>query len=158
MMCFFAALLIHAILCRFPWDVNRVIKFLAAGAPLGVILIGMDVKELGISTEAFAGVFLYAFLSELYLFVFGSVATSVSVSRLLVFREDERNRREIQAAYTSRAMVQMRLKALIAEGLLEEIGSGYRATRKGRTALGYFRSLKRFFGHQEGLVARSSKA
>ena len=83
---FFAACLVHAVFCRCSLPGNSVVKFLGAGSLTGLGLINHEFHLYGHGTRAVSSVILYAFICELYLFLFTFVGTSVSASLLFKLR------------------------------------------------------------------------
>ena len=77
------AVALHAVISRLWPKGNRVIQFLACGACAGALLVVTlyTASELG-RLASTASLATYAFLCELYIFVFTLVTSSVSVSLL----------------------------------------------------------------------------
>jgi hypothetical protein len=142
-----AAVAAHVGLVRLPWPGNAVTKFLAVGALVGVSVVVYQAHELGISREAVATVLLYAFLCELYIFLFTLVMGSISASLLIRLRGGPLTELEIDRAYSDTLMVDNRLRRLHAARLLERAGTGYRVTARGARLVEIFGWLGRFFRH-----------
>jgi DNA-binding HxlR family transcriptional regulator len=139
-------LLVHGLATRLPRG-NPIGKFLLVGGAGGLALACHLLQTSGLTLATAAGLMAYAFACELYLFAFTLVASSVSARLLLLLREGELSRAQIQGMYDTAGMVERRLARLVAAGLLVRHGSAYRVTPKGRRLLGVFLALKGFFRH-----------
>ena len=154
------AMFLHAGLCRLPLKRNILTKFLLAGVPAGILLIGWERTAKEASLSVWAAVALYAFLCELYIFIFASIQTSVSLGLLMVLGGKRMTAREIDGRFSGAGMIRMRLDGLVREGFLTEISKGhYVLTAKGRKFARVFRFCQHFFGHSKSplLAPRSSK-
>ncbi len=122
---FAIAVALHAVISRLGQRGNRVIQFLACGACAGLLLIVRlrGSPELG-RLAATASVASYAFLCELYIFVFTLVTSSVSASLLYGG----------SAVLLAPAgdMVAKRLERMVGAGLVSRDGGSLRLTGKGR--------------------------
>lgn len=150
---------LHAVLCRLPIKANIVAKFLMAGIPLGLLLAYRQLDHTGLSVKSMAGLTLYAFICELYIFIFASVPASISISLLRTLHKKVMTQDEINQCLESRALFEWRLSGLEREGLLEKTSSVCRVTVKGKRLAGFFRALQKFFGHSRApeLAPRSSR-
>jgi hypothetical protein len=133
-----AAVALHAVLSRLQPRGNRVAQFLACGA-CGAVLLVLKLNsapELGrlASTACFAT---YAFLCELYLFVFTMVTSSVSVS--LLFGGSA------ESLAPAGDMVVKRVERMVGAGLVEREQGSLRLTGRGRLLARVFGSLRRVF-------------
>jgi len=157
--CFLLAVISHAFLCRLRWKSNRVLRFIMAGSLWGVVLLGYLAGQYGVSSEMLASLVLYAFVCELYIFVFASLPTSVTVALLLAVGSKQKTQAEIDAFLGDNLMVSMRLEGLLREGLLEGSPSQYVLTDKGKRLVHIFRLFQDFFGHSKVsyLAPRASK-
>lgn len=137
----------HAVLCRLPVPGNVVVKFLLVGGALGLGLVGHGILLYGPRLETWTAALLFAFASELYIFLFTLVSSSVSVALLLKLRVGSLTKTQIDALYDSCSMVEGRIEKLLANGLLRQSAAGYALTHKGRVLLTVFGGLRRLFGH-----------
>jgi hypothetical protein len=119
------AVALHAAVSRLRPKGNRVIQFLACGACAGALLIVKlnTAPELGRLASA-ASLATYAFLCELYIFVFTLVTSSVSVS--LLFGGSA------EAFAPAGDMVVKRVERMVGAGLVSREGVSLRLTNKGR--------------------------
>lgn len=126
---------------------NGMLAFVIAAFPLGLVLIA--VLFVAYPTDpALAGVLLYAFLCELWMFVFSSTFSSVSTSLLWHLNVRPMRRDEIDRLYDNREMIQRRIRWLsIIQAAVEKDGRLI-PTEKGRKLAGLFDVLRAFFGHR----------
>src|SRR6476661_7805421 len=105
------AVLLHGIAMRLPLRADAVLRFLLVGIPIGCAILVWAATS-GFSAHTVAGISLYAFLCELYMFCFTLVIGSISVGTLIVLREGS----EDEAVFLNRTdasdMVQVRLNRL----------------------------------------------
>jgi hypothetical protein len=142
------SIVLHAFTTRLQWG-NPITKFLAVGGAGGVALMCHMSWLCGASLATLAALSVYAFVCELYLFVFTLVAGSVSARLLQLLWERDLTMAQIQGLYDTTSMVTRRVDHLVAAGLLEPDGSGYRVTAKGRRVVTVFLSVKGFFRHDQ---------
>jgi hypothetical protein len=128
-----------------------VARFLLVGGAVGCVILAWLARTYGLSVEFWAGMLVYAFACELYIFL-GTLVDSVSVSLLLALRRGSSSRAELDRLSSGRAMVASRLEKLCEHGLLGRAGDGYTVTRRARWLLLLFRAL-RFFFHRRTLPA-----
>ncbi|OAI39517.1 hypothetical protein AYO40_05645 [Planctomycetaceae bacterium SCGC AG-212-D15] len=141
------AVLVHAMLVRLPIRGNSVAKYLGAGGAAALALTVHLLLVCGPGIKTFAALALFAFVSELYIFLFTMVASSVSVRLLLTLREGSRTTTEIDAVYDSSNMVQDRIGRLLDVGLLVRMGDSCRLSPQGERLLRTFSILRQFFRH-----------
>jgi hypothetical protein len=142
------AVLAHAALTRAArMPGNMVVKFVVPAGAIGLALAATLVSQYGHNLPLLAGLLIYAFGCELYIFLFTLVSSSVTVSVLLRLGADRLTRSQIDALYDERQMVAGRITRLVRNGWLVETASGYVLTRRGLTVLHAFARLRRFFGH-----------
>jgi hypothetical protein len=151
---FLGAVAGHALLTRLPLAGNSVSKFLLGGGLLGMGLCYHAWSLFGWQLAAAALLVSYAFMCELYLFLFTMISSSVSVKLLLTLRERDLAKPEIDKLYDAAGMVERRLERLLAVGLLEGDRTAYRVTGRGRKMVNTFRALKHFFRHADGPPTR----
>lgn len=137
----------HAVLCRLPLAGNIVMKFLIMGGLVGLALSGHETLVYGLAIETWTALLLYAFVCELYVFLFTLVSSSVSASLLLTLRAGSLTQAEIDRPYSSSSMVDGRVEKLLATRLLGMSLSGYVVTDEGRILLAALRTLRHFFRH-----------
>jgi hypothetical protein len=145
--CFAAAVVGHALLCRVSIKLDFVAKSLATGIPAALILAGLLLRRHGLDTPTWAGLLLFGFAYELYIFLFTLVSTSVSASLLMKLASGHLTFPEIDQLYSSDSMVETRMEKLVRTGLLERHGEEFRVTAKTRKLLVVFRALRSFFRH-----------
>jgi len=138
----------HALLCRRPLPFGTVARFLLAGLAAGAALVWLLERVYGIwSPETFAAVLAFAFLCELYLFLFTLVMASISTKLLLLLRERSLSEADVIAMYDSERMVSLRIARLLTAGFLRESASQLRLTTAGALLATRFLALRTYFGH-----------
>jgi ABC-type siderophore export system fused ATPase/permease subunit len=126
---------------------NGMIAFVAAGLPLGLLLMAV-LLHIYSASSAWAGIWLYAFLCELWIFVFSSTFSSVSANLLLQLRLQPMRREEIDQLCDSREMVRHRLSWLRYIQAAAERDGRLMPTERGRQLARLFDALRTFFGHR----------
>jgi len=147
-----AAIIGQVVMTRLQFGGSFVARFLLVGGGVGLVMTGSLVRAYGWGVEFWAGVLVYAFACELYVFLVTLVDSSISVSLLLLLRRGSSSRAEIDHLSSSRAMVASRLEKLRMNGLLRRAGSSYALTGRGLRLLVLFRVLRVFF-HRRPLPA-----
>ncbi|MDX2097257.1 MAG: hypothetical protein SFW36_05730 [Leptolyngbyaceae cyanobacterium bins.59] len=142
---FVGAVLGHALACRLPLPGNILFRFLVVGGGIGLILASLLWQTYGFGLETWAALLLYAFICELYIFVFTFVASSVSVSLLMILDRQSFKLDEIDQYYSSEGMVEGRLEKLLKVGLITSSPSGYVLTLKSQVLTAIFDPLRQFF-------------
>ncbi len=156
---FLAAFLGHALLCRSCLPGNSVVKFLASGTAAGLGLIFHESRFIGANEKMLSTALMYAFICEVYIFLFTFVKTSISASLLFVLRSHALSEQQIERLYPKESMVSRRMEKLFEEGLLESKDDRSVLTTKGQRVVKIFRALQSFFGHRPDFRSpRSSKA
>jgi hypothetical protein len=140
------------LVARFQIMRGFVARFLLVGGTVGCVIAACLTWTYGLRVEFWAGMLVYAFACELYIFLGTLVDSSVSVSLLLRLRHGSSSRAELDRVSSGRAMVASRLEKLYGNGLLGRAGDGYTVTRRARWLLRLFRAL-RFFFHRRVLPA-----
>jgi len=135
----------QVVVARLHFGGGFVARFLLVGGAAGLVMAGSLVRAYGWGVEFWAGVFVYAFACELYVFLVTLVDSSISVSLLLLLRRGSSSRAEIERRSSSRVMVTSRLEKLCVNGLLRRAGSSYALTRRGLRLVVLFRALRVFF-------------
>jgi hypothetical protein len=146
---FMMAVLGHAWLCRVQLSMNVVFRFLIFGCILGAGLIWWLYNEYGIThPQLWAGILIYGFVCELYIFLFTLVISSVSVNLLVSLLGGKMTRAEIDSLYDSGQMVSTRLDRLTDAGFLTRGLKGFELTQKGARTIRMFEWLRSFFHHR----------
>ena len=140
-----AAVTGQVVVARLQFVGSFVVRFLLIGGGVGLVMAGSLVREYRLGVEFWAGVFVYAFACELYVFLVTLVDSSISVSILLLLRRGSSRRVEIDRLSSGRAMVASRLEKLCGNGLLRRAAGSYRLTLRGQSLLILFRALRFFF-------------
>lgn len=142
------ALLAHATLSRTIKGLNRVIGFLVVGSAIGVGLLAALASRYGIaSMQTIAALVVYAFLCELYIFLFTLAMSSISANLLVRLNRGNLTEQEINRLYNSSRMVEERIERLVATKLLEEENFRLAPTSAGTRLLHMLDWLRRFFRH-----------
>jgi DNA-binding HxlR family transcriptional regulator len=144
---FATALVLHALLCRSRLQGDSVSKFLVAGSSVGLSLVLTLVTLNGFGLSTWAGLLSYAFICELYIFLFTLVGSSVSASLLIRMRRGNISIAEIDRIYSSHSMVEERLETLKKHAFITRSPDGWTLTGKGKRVLVLFRTLRRIFRH-----------
>lgn len=143
---FLGAVAAHAVAVRLPIPGSVVVRFLLPGSVIGLALVFLLVAAFGLSLATLAGTLLFAFLCELYIFLFTLAVSSVSASILRTLRSGLATSGRLNELYNPGAMVGRRVDRLYRSGFLARSSMGFALTRRGRTMQGAFSVLKRFFG------------
>lgn len=146
---FLLCVAIHAVVMRASPGRKTVPKFVLVGVVAGLGLLVTLVHDDGWGIPTWAGLLLFALLCELYIFSFTLVMSSVSARLLLLLRQRPRTTDEIGAAFGPEATVGYRVRALVANGFLEDTPAGPRPTPSGLKTLRTFDLLRRVFRHPD---------
>jgi len=150
---FISAVIFHAVISRLIPSKNRVLLFLFVGSPIGIYLICLNYSLYKLfSIETFASTLLYAFLCELYLFLFTFALASISANLLQHMRVKSLSFMEIEHMYDSRKMVLNRYNRLISNGLITMDSAGIEGegdiiSPKGLKLLKSLNFLRKIFKH-----------
>lgn len=147
------AILLHVVTVRLPLPISNVLRFLLVGGCVGVALLVTLLVVQGISIELFAGLVLYGFLSELYVFLFTLVISSVGVSMLMRLRHGPMREAELTVSSNGKNMVAVRLERMEANGLVRREQGRYVPTPSARRLVRTFVAVRTLAGHE--LHARS---
>jgi len=147
LVCFALAVLLHGVTTHIFLRVDSVRRFLMVGVPVGAGLLVVSALTFGFRTFGLAQVALYAFLCELYMFLFTLVVSSVSATILILLRRGPISESTLKAAYDPQGMVRLRLERLIKQGLITKVAEGYAVTAAGARLHRAFSALRRFFRH-----------
>lgn len=148
LLAFLSALAAHAIVSRRWPGGNRVMQFLAVGGLAGLGLLAQLARYYGtLALQTAAGALSYAFLCELYLFLFTLALSSVSANLLARLGGGELTDGEIAALYDSEQMVRNRIERLVATGLLVASTPVLKVSVRGERLLAALGMMRRLFGH-----------
>jgi hypothetical protein len=132
------AVALHAAVSRLRPKGNRVVQFLACGACAGILLIVelRSAPPLG-HLEPASSLAAYAFLCELYIFLFTFATSSVSVSMLLSG--------SAESFAPAENMVVKRVERMAGAGLVAREAGCLRLTDRGRGLVQVLRAARRVF-------------
>jgi hypothetical protein len=147
------AVAVHLIGIRLPLGLRSVPLFVVVGLIVGGALGLTLLIVFGVSSQTFAGLMVYAFASELYLFFFTLVLSSVSVSILLRLRAGAADEADLIEMYSSEQMVLSRVERLATYGFLVPRGDGYAPTPRTRRLVRLYVVVRRLFGHERAASA-----
>ena len=145
---FVAAVALHAIWCRLSARPAVVVKFVAVGAVVGLALLGHLLATEGLTHRTLAGLLVFGLASELYIFCFTLIISSVSAIWLRRLHRGSIETAALAEAYSPAWMVEVRLDRLVENGFLARDGEAYHMTEKGRGLIGTFGKLRAIFKHE----------
>jgi hypothetical protein len=145
---FAAAVALHAIWSRLSPRPSVVVKFVVVGGVTGLVLLGHLLAVSGLTIGTLAGLLVFALVSELYIFCFTLIISSVSAIWLRRLHRGSIETAALAEAYSPTWMVDTRLDRLVENGFLARDGDGYRLTEKGRSLIGTFGRLRAIFKHE----------
>ena len=145
---FVVALTLHAIWCRVSARPSVVVKFVVVGGVAGLALLGHLLAVEGLTHRTLAGLLVFGLASELYVFCFTLIISSVSAIWLRRLYRGSIEEAALAEAYSPTWMVEMRLNRLVDNGFLMRVGDQYRLTDKGRGLIGTFGTLRAIFKHE----------
>ena len=141
----------QALIRRLKWFRNSVFDFLFSGCVFGAGLIAHYFLDPSLASSFWAGVLCYAFLSELYLFLFTFTKSSVGVSILRGLEKGPMTESRLDAMLCPADMVENRLRVMVEAGFLEQENLNYQMTQKGRCLTACFQWMKAIFKKTETL-------
>lgn len=142
---------LHAAAGRFGIISNSVLRFLAVGIAVGLILIVVLAGHYGpFSAELFGGALAYAFLCNLYIFLFTATLSSVSTNLLSRLASGPLVANEVAQLYSGTKMTAVRIKRLIDAGFLRAGPEGLALTARGARTVASYARLRRLFKHANG--------
>jgi hypothetical protein len=144
-----SAIAAFAVLCRLLPDKNRLMMFVAVGTLFGVGFVVWLIAARTPVDVILANLVVFAFMCELYIFLFSSVETSISASVLLALASGQRTAAEIERLCSDTSMIDSRLQRFLKTGLLRAQSGRYLLTPRARLLLGVARRLRRFFGYPQ---------
>ena len=117
---FLLAVITHAILIRIFPLTGRLVLFIISGSLLGLGLVALIVTEYRFfSVQLFSAICMYSFLCELYIFVFSSLLSSISMNILSMLYGHRKESIDITKIYSGEKMVSIRLARLTKLGMLK---------------------------------------
>lgn len=144
---FVVAVTLHAVVCRLPLKLSVVLKYVLAGGLVGLGLTVWLVTTYGLTAPTLAGLVTFALASELYVFCFTLILSSVSAIWLRRLYRGSIDTAALAEAYSPTWMVDVRIERLADNGFLTLTADGYRLTEKGRKLMHTFERLRRLFNH-----------
>lgn len=145
---YLGAILAHGAVARNKPAGNRVTQFVIVGGVLGACLLSHLVLRPGAAGPAvLAGALVYAFLCELYIFLFTFVTSSVSVA-LLIAQLDGPGATDEAPTLAPGEMVGRRLRDMAGAGLLTETDGRFALQPRARLMVRFHRALRDFFRHE----------
>lgn len=145
---FVVTLGLHAIWCQVSARPSVVVKYVAIGGVTGLALLAHLLAVEGLTYRTLAGLLVFGLASELYIFCFTLIISSVSAIWLRRLFRGSVETAALAEAYSPTWMVEMRLDRLVENGFLVRVGEGYQLTEKGRSLIGTFGRLRSIFKHE----------
>ena len=143
---FLLAVIAHAILIRIFPLTGRLVLFIISGSLLGLGLVALIVTEYRFfSVQLFSAISMYSFLCELYIFLFSSLLSSISMNILSMLYGHRKESIDITKIYSGEKMVSIRLERLTKLGMLKEEKQNHSITEKGIRFLHYMEKLQHYF-------------
>lgn len=140
---FVSTVVLHGLLGRIGRPRNSILRYLSVwgvgNLALMVSFWGQEVSRI----EWFAGFALFAFLGEIYVFLFTFVMSSVSAAILMKSSSLQNEFPDEEP----RKMVEKRIATLVRVGLLQISTKGQELTSRGRCVLKIYQTLRILFGH-----------
>jgi hypothetical protein len=150
LLCFVLAVCVHAVVSRARPHANRVVSYGLVGVVMFVALAWAVFEEYGTDVRAWAALGVYALASELYVFVFTMIGSSITARLVVILRKRDMALDEIDAAFPTSGMVEDRMRSLLGNGFIQSDGdAGYSLTRKGWLIVSCFRPLRGFFRRRQ---------
>ena len=144
---FLLATVFHAALIRLLPGKSKLILFLFSGSLCGAVSIFLVAEKYSaFSIQTLGSASLFAFISELYIFLFSSVLTSISMNTLILIMPNAMTDGDLRSIYNGEIMVKHRLQRLINIGMIIQAPSGtLKVTDKGFKYLLFMKRLISFF-------------
>ncbi len=130
---------------RAGWFRNAVFEFLFSGSVCGLALLTYFFFNGMRPPALFSAALLYAFICELYLFLFTFVRNSVAVSLLMLLCDAALTQEQMDLKLGPENMVERRLLGMTQAGFLENRDLSYHRTPKGRFLAACFKAMKSVF-------------
>lgn len=144
---FVVTVILHAIWCRVSARPSVVVKYVAVGALTGLGLMAHLLSVEGLSYRTIAGLLVFGLASELYIFCFTLIISSVSAILLRRLYRGSVETAALAESYSPRWMVELRLDRLVENGFLVRTDEGYHLTEKGHNLIRTFGKLRAIFKH-----------
>src|SRR5215211_4529751 len=144
---FVVAVALHAVVCRLPLKLSVVLKYVLVGGLVGLGLLVWLITTYGLSAPTLAGLVTYALASQLYIFMFTLILSSVSAIWLRRLYRGSIDTATLAEAYSPAWMVDTRIERLADNDFLVRTANGYRLTEKGHNLMQTFGKLRRLFNH-----------
>lgn len=151
-----AGIALHAVVVRVFPGANRPVSFLVVGSVVGIGMIGALASQNGfVSVPVAAAALTYAFACKLYLSLFSSALTSISMNLLVRLLGRPMSDAEIDAIYDTCRMVRLRIERLVSTGLLRPIATGgLEITEGGDRLIRIFARLQNFFRNAPKIIGK----
>jgi hypothetical protein len=138
---FATSVLVHTVAMRFFERAGAVAAFVAIGGAVGAALIGYCAGRYGLTAATLAATLTYAFVCELYIFLFTLVGNSVSFGLLTRLARQPLKAADIAGFYRAEAMIGRRFEQLERGNLIAAGPGGFRLTRRGERLVKIFSRL-----------------
>jgi hypothetical protein len=146
LLCFALSVGLHALVSRARQRANRVVSYAIVAFVVLLALAWAVFARYGLDVQTWAALCLYALASELYVFLFTMIASSITARLLITLRTRDMLLQEIDSAFPTSGMVDDRMHNLLSNGFIRAEGpSTYALTRKGWLVVTAFRPLRNFF-------------
>jgi hypothetical protein len=142
---FAVSVLVHAVALRLARGVGAVAGFVLIGGAVGIALVGLSFAVFGFTPAFGATVLSYAFLCELYIFLFTLVANSVSFALMTRLARQPLQPAQIAEFYRTEAMLSRRYQQLEQAGYIVAEQGGFALTPQGRMVVSVFSFLRALF-------------
>jgi hypothetical protein len=142
---FITSVVVHAVAVRLIERAGAVAAFMAIGAVMGIALIGYCAVVYGLTPAVLAATLTYAFLCELYIFLFTLVGNSVSFGLLTKLAGHPLKPAEIAGFYRTEAMIARRFEQLERGDLIAAGPAGFGLTARGERVVRIFSLLHAMF-------------
>ena len=154
---FATSVLVHAVAVRLAGRVGAVAVFVAIGAVAGIALIGYCARSYGLTPAFLAATLTYAFLCELYIFLFTLVGNSVSFGLLTKLARQPLKPADIAGFYRTQAMIARRFEQLERRALIAAGPAGFELTPRGEGLVRIFALLHVMFGRPNQWVSGATR-
>jgi hypothetical protein len=145
MAAFAASVLIHAVALRLFERTGAVTAFVVIGGAIGALLFGYCGLRYEFAPTTITAVLTYAFVCELYIFLFTFVGNSVSFALMAKLDGCPLKPAEIAGFYRTEAMVERRFEQLELAKLIVRGQAGWRLTARGKRIVQVFSFLRSAF-------------
>jgi hypothetical protein len=142
---FMTSVVVHAVAMRLLERAGAVTAFVAIGAVIWVALIGYCAVVYGLTPAVLAATLTYAFLCELYIFLFTLVGNSVSFGLLTKLARRPLKPADIARFYRAEAMIARRFEQLERGNLITAGPAGFGLTARGEGIVRVFSLLHAMF-------------